>query len=278
MGLSSLFRQMKEIDVYKVLESKSPKLARRIPRFVISYLRRTIHEKEVNEILTRFGDLHGIEFVRAALGYMGVGYHAIGMERLDKGGRYLFASNHPFGGMDGLMLADEVVSYFGDVRVVVNDLLMNLEPIKGLFVPVNKHGRQNTANVEAFNDAFESDVPIITFPAGLCSRRIGGIVKDLEWKSSFVKRAVASRRDIVPVYFDGRLSDFFYRLHNLRSRFGVKVNIEMLYLVDEMFKQSGRNFEIRIGEPIPYEGLLDGRTPCEAAEYVRERAYLLGGR
>lgn len=117
---------MKEIDVYKVLEGKNPKLARRVPRFVVDYLRRTIHEREVNEILARFGDLEGIAFVRAALGYMNVRYHSVGMERLNPEGRYVFASNHPFGGMDGLMLADEVARYFGDVRVVVNDLLMYL--------------------------------------------------------------------------------------------------------------------------------------------------------
>lgn len=266
---------MKEIDVYKVLHDKSPKLARRIPKFLISYLRRTIHEREVNEILSRFGDLEGIEFVRAALGYMGVKYHSVGMDGLDRSGRYIFASNHPFGGLDGLMLADEVVRRFGDVKVVVNDLLMNLEPIKSLFVPVNKHGRQNVGSVEAFNDAFMSDVPIITFPAGLCSRRKKGVVCDLEWKTSFIKKAVATQRDVVPVYFDGKLSNFFYRLHNIRSFFGVKVNIEMLYLVDEMFRQSGSNFRIVIGEPITYGELMKGRNAREAAEYVKRKVYEL---
>lgn len=266
---------MKEIDVYKVIESKSPKLAKRVPRWVVDYLRRTIHEREINEILSRFSDLHGVEFIRAALGYMKVSYHSVGMERLDKKGRYIFASNHPFGGLDGLMLADEVATAFGGVKVVVNDLLMNIEPIKDLFVPVNKHGRQNVHNVEAFNDAFESDVPIITFPAGLCSRRMNGQVKDVEWKTSFVKKAVEFRRDIVPVYFDGRLSNFFYGLANVRKTLGLKANIEMLYLPDEMFRQGGSDFEIRIGTPIPYDSILDGRTPRQAADYVRRKVYAM---
>ncbi|HIW97141.1 MAG TPA: acyltransferase [Candidatus Tidjanibacter gallistercoris] len=266
---------MKEIDVYKVIESKNPKLARRVPHFVVNYLRRTIHEREVNEILTKFGDLEGIEFVRAALGCMNVRYHSVGMERLDPKGRYVFASNHPFGGLDGLMLADEVVRRFGDVRVVVNDLLMHLEPIRGLFVPVNKHGRQNGAGVEAFNDAFASDLPIVTFPAGLCSRRRRGVVRDLEWKPNFVKKAAAYDRDVVPVYFDGQLSDFFYRLSNIRTSLGIGVNIEMLYLVDEMFRQAGSDFEMTIGAPIPSASLLEGRTPRQAADYVRRAVYAL---
>lgn len=267
---------MKEIDVYKVLEGKNPKLARRVPRFVVDYLRRTIHEREVNEILAKFGDLEGIAFVRAALGYMNVRYHSVGMERLDPGGRYVFASNHPFGGMDGLMLADEVARYFGDVRVVVNDLLMYLDPLRGLFVPVNKHGRQDAGSVEAFNNAFASDVPIVTFPAGLCSRRRRGVVRDLEWRPNFVKKAAAYGRDVVPVYFNGRLSDFFYRLSNLRTALGIKANIEMLYLADEMFRQAGSDFEIIIGTPIPSASLLDGRTPGQAADYVRRAVYALG--
>lgn len=269
---------MKQIDIYRVIQEKSPKLARRVPTFLINYLRHTIHEKEINEILAKFSDLEGVEFVRAALGYMGVRYHAVGMELLDPQGRYLFTSNHPFGGLDGLMLADEVFSYFGDVNVVVNDILMNIDPIKKMFVPVNKHGRQHVGSVDAFNEAFASDIPIITFPAGLCSRRIKGVVQDLEWKPSFVKKTVASQRDVVPVYFDGKLSNFFYRLHNIRTFFGVKVNIEMLYLVDEMFRQAGSDFEIIIGKPIPYAQLMDGRSPREASEYVREQVYELRSR
>ena len=266
---------MKEIDVYKVIEGKSPGLAKRVPRWAVDYLRRTIHEREINEILSRFSDLHGVEFIRAALGYMKVSYHSVGMERLDVKGRYIFASNHPFGGLDGLMLADVVATVFGGVKVMVNDLLMNIDPIKELFVPVNKHGRQNEKNVEAFNDAFESDVPIITFPAGLCSRRLNGQVNDVEWKPSFVKKAVEFRRDIVPVYFDGRLSNFFYRLANVRKALGLKVNIEMLYLPDEMFRQGGSDFEIRIGTPIMYDAILDGRTPRQAADYVRRKVYAM---
>ncbi len=266
---------MKEIDVYKIIESKAPGLARRMPGFLLGYLRRTIHESEINEILGLYGDLEGVDFIRAALSHMGVSYRAEGMERLDKGGRYIFASNHPFGGMDGLMLADEVFRYFGDVKVVVNDLLMNLDPLRKLFVPVNKHGRQSAVGVTAFNDAFDSDVPIVTFPAGLCSRRSHGVVHDLEWKPSFVKRAAGSRRDVVPVYFDGRLSDFFYRLHNFRKAIGVKVNLEMLYLPDEMFRQRGRSFTIRIGRPVGYGELLDGRTARQAADMVCGMVYAM---
>lgn len=265
---------MQHIDVYDILKGKNPKLARRIPRFVINYLRRIVHEEELNEALAAYADLEGVDFIRAALRHMDISYHSSGLERLDPGGRYVFASNHPFGGLDGLMLADEIFTKFGDVKVIVNDLLMNVEPIKGLFVPINKHGRQSGGSVSALNEVFASDTPIITFPAGLCSRRRKGVVCDLEWKSNFVRKAVQSGRDVVPVYFDGRLSNRFYRLANIRKTLGIKANIEMLYLVDEMFRQQGRDFEIRFGDPVPCAVLAE-LGASEATRLVRERSYAL---
>jgi putative hemolysin len=267
---------VERIDVGKILQSKSPALAKWIPRCVVNYLRRVIHERKLNEVLERYGDLRGVEFVRAVLGYLNITWNAVGMEKLSPQGRYLFASNHPFGGPDGLMLAEEVHGRFGDVRVVVNDLLMNIDPLRELFVPVNKHGRQSAGSVKALNEAFASDVPMITFPAGLCSRRMkGGEICDLEWKSNFVRKAAQSGRDIVPVYFEGRLSNRFYRLARLRKFLGIEANIEMLYLVDEMVRLRGRHYEIIIGDPIPHRELDKFNSPHEAAKYIREQVYKL---
>lgn len=265
-----------EVNIAEILRSKSPKLYRWTPRFAIGYLRRIIHEDEINYCLRNFAHLPPVEFIRATLNYMGISYRAVGMENIPRNGRYIFASNHPFGGMDGMMLADEVSRHMGDVRVVVNDLLMNLAPLAPIFIPVNKHGRQNTKHTEMYNEAFESDLPIITFPAGLCSRKIKGVVTDLPWKNSFVKKAIATGRDIIPVYCEGRLSNFFYRLYSLRKTVGIKTNIEMLYLADEMFRQKGRHFDIYIGKPISYEVLRhNGRTPSQITEEVRTKAYNL---
>lgn len=246
-----------KVDVKKVLKDKNPAAARWIPGFVINYLKRIVHEDKVNYYLENFSHLPPVEFIRATLQHMDISYTAEGLEDLAPKGRYIFASNHPFGGLDGLMLADKVSGYFGDVRVVVNDLLMNLDPLKPIFIPVNKHGRQNPDNARMFREAFESDIPIITFPAGLCSRKTGGKVRDVDWHPNFVKQAVNTRRDIVPVYFDGELSNFFYRLSNARKKLGVKANIEMLYLADEMFKQQGNSFNMIIGKHIAWDTLKD---------------------
>ncbi|MCD8172023.1 MAG: acyltransferase [Alistipes sp.] len=260
------------VDVKKVLREKNPGLNRFMPGFFKSYLRRIVHEDELNFYLESYSHLPTIEFIRACLDHMGISYTAEGLDGLPAEGRYIFASNHPFGGLDGVMLAVKVSERFGDVRVVVNDILMNLSPLRPIFVPVNKHGRQNTDYYNLYKDAFASDIPIITFPAGLCSRRKKGEVQDLVWRPNFVKQALANRRDVVPVFFEGQLSDFFYRLSNLRRRLSIKANIEMLYLADEMFRQKGHSFTIRFGEPVPWQS-LEGRPVRESTELIRSMAY-----
>ncbi len=270
---------MTKISVAGVLEAKAPRLSRWVPRPLVRWLSRTIHEDEINYILETYDNGDPFEFLRGFFSYAGVTYEAIGLDRLDKNGRYIFASNHPFGGMDGMMLAERIGMHFGDVRVIVNDILMFLDPLKGIFVPVNKHGRQRGDYANAFSEAFEGDVPVLTFPAGLCSRCIGGEVQDVEWRPNFIKRANQTGRLIVPVYVEGRLSKRFYRISSWRKNLGIKGNIEMLYLPDEMFRQRGQHFRLIFGESVDPETLkrTDGNYHMQARE-VRRMSYALAER
>ncbi|MDE6711340.1 MAG: acyltransferase [Alistipes sp.] len=266
---------MPQIDIAEVLRQKAPKLSRRIPRFAVEWLRRTVHERDINHILASYWELPPQEFIQACFREWQVAYSAHGLDRLDPAGRYLFVANHPFGGMDGMMLADKLIDRFGDARVVVNDLLMHVEPLRPLWIPVNKHGSQSSAYARRFDEAFTGDLPILTFPAGLCSRRIGGRIADTEWKTNFLKKAAASGRTIVPVFVEGRLSDFFYRIANLRKALGIRFNIEMLWLPDEMFSQQGRHFRIVVGDPVPAEELAQFGSLREQAEAIRRKTYFL---
>ena len=266
---------MPQIDIGAVIREKAPRAARWIPRPVVTWLRRTIHEREINHILANYWSLPPQEFIRAAFREWQVSYSAEGLDRLDPKERYLFVSNHPFGGMDGMMLADKLIEHFGDARVVVNDLLMHLEPLRPLWIPVNKHGSQSSAYARKFDEEFFGERPILTFPAGLCSRTFNGRVTDPEWKISFLKKAYASQRKIVPVFVEGRLSNFFYRVYHLRKALGVKFNIEMLWLPDEMFSQKGRHFRIVVGDPISVAELQPCGSLREQVEEVRKKVYSL---
>lgn len=264
-----------EIDLDRVIREKKPGLARVLPSFVTAYLKRLIHQDQINEILRAYSHLEPVEFVRATLAHMGISYELEGAEKIDPSGRYLFASNHPFGGLDGMILAMELNDLFGPTRIIVNDLLMHLRPISPLFIPINKYGRQNPEYVHRFRDAIAAPGQIATFPAGICSRKRRGALCEPPWKSTFVKSAIETRRDVVPVFVEGELSPFFYRLARLRTSLGIRANIEMMFLVDEMFRQQGRHIRIVFGDPVPWQELAEGGAASVWAARIKEMAYEL---
>jgi putative hemolysin len=242
----------------------------------MSYLKKIVHQDEVNEILTTYGYEHrGLSFNRKVLEHLNISYTTLHSENLPpQDGRYIFASNHPLGGLDGIVLIDLIGEHYGNVKFIVNDLLMYLTPLRDVFAPVNKHGRQSADYVKTIDELYSSDKQVLYFPAGLCSRKIKGEIVDLEWKKNFIAKAIKYKRDVVPMFFDGRNSNFFYNLANIRKSVGIKANIEMLYLSDEMFRQRNARFTVKIGRSIPYQDLQEMGIK-KSIEYVRNRVYEL---
>lgn len=265
-----------QIDIKQVLRQKAPSAARKIPGFMVDYLIRTVHQDELNEILRRYHDKDGVAFMQELIGYFDLNLELVNEENIPAEGRYIFASNHPLGGLDGICLSAIIGGRFdGKIRYLVNDLLLYLSNLRSIFVPINKHGAQGKKNAELIEKAYASDNQIITFPAGLCSRKQNGKIQDTEWKKSFIQKAVEYRRDIVPVFFEGRNSNFFYRLANMRKALGIKMNYEMIYLPDEMFKSKHKTYSIHFGKPIPWQTFDSSRKPAEWAERVKEIVYNL---
>jgi len=266
--------ESKLIDVEKVFYTKSPRVARKIPQFIYNYLKRVVHQEDLNEAIRRFNDQQGLDFVRSILAHMGVKLTYQGIENIAVDGRYIIASNHPLCGLDGMALMKVVGEVREDIVFPVNDLLMNVPNLLPLFIPINKHG-SNTQNMLIMNETFASDKTILYFPAGLCSRKQQGKILDLEWKKTFITKARTYKRDIIPVHIKGRNSDWFYNLANWRKRLGIKANIEMLYLVDEMYKQNNKNISITFGKPISWT-TFDNRFPDIIwAKKVKQHVYTL---
>jgi putative hemolysin len=266
------------IDVGEVLRRKAPQIGQKIPAFALNYLIRKVHQNELNDILERYAALDGVAFMQALVREFDITLQIEGAENLPSDGqrRYLFASNHPLGGLDGICLAAMLGErYDSNLYCLVNDLLLYIPNLRSIFVPVNKHGAQNRAAAQRIDDVFRSNAQVLTFPAGLCSRKRHGEICDLEWKKSFIQKTLTYDRDVVPVYFEGRNSSFFYRLANLRQRLGIKVNIEMLFLPDEMFKSKHRTFRIHIGKPIPSHTFDRSRSAHQWAQWVKEQVYML---
>ncbi len=264
-----------QIDVEKVLAAKNPSLARTIPSFVIRYLRRIIHQDEINTLISENVHLRDAKFVEAILKCMSTSYRVFGSENIPAAGRYIFVSNHPLGGLDGLVFINELSKYYTDIKFPVNDILLNLTNLSGIFLPVNKHGSQAREAIRKLEEAYASGSQILYFPAGLCSRKKHGKINDLIWHKSFITKAIQHKRDIVPAFFSGRNSNFFYNLANIRTLLGLKANIEMLYLPDEMFRQKGKDITLIFGKTIPWQTFDHTKTPEEWAEWVKSRSYEL---
>ena len=265
------------IDVNAVIASKSERLAKFTPKFVLKWLKKIIHQEELNSILEYSNGSIDVEFADKVLSWLNVKSNVkfTDKESISPQGRYIFVSNHPLGGLDGLTLISLIGKMFGGIRFVVNDILMNVVPMRNIFVPVNKHGRMGKEYGELIHNAYASDDQILYFPAGLCSRLIDGKITDLEWKKNFIKQAKRYNRDIVPVYFGGRNSNFFYRLAKIRKFLGIKFNIEMIFLPDEMVRQKNATFDVVVGKPIPISSIDSSRSLDEWCELIRGKCYEL---
>ncbi len=263
-----------KVDVDSVLRKKAKKVVPLIPGFVINYLKRIVHQEEINRIMPQMKGYEGLAFIEKALiGELGIEIDIVNPELVPGSGRYVIASNHPLGGLDGMALMHVVGKNRPDLQFISNDILLEIHPIASLFAPVNKHGRNNKEAVALLDSLYASDQVVLVFPAGLVSRRQKGLISDLEWKKSFVTKSVQHKRDIIPVYIQGRNSDFFYKLANWRKRLKIQTNIEMLFLADEMFKQRNKRIVIQFGNPIPYQTFTREFTHHEWAQKIRAHTY-----
>ena len=265
---------IKYIDLEKVIAGKSERLLRLLPGFVLRYLKKTIHQNDLNDILNRHKDKYGQEFLHELLKEFGANVIVRGEENLLKADRFVVASNHPLGGLDGIALMYVVGKYIPEIVTPVNDFLMYLPNLKPLFIPVNKHG-SNASNIALFNETFASDKTVVYFPAGLCSRKTGGEILDLEWKKTFLTKARNYKRDILPVHISGRNSAFFYNLANFRKKIGLKANVEMLFLVDEVFKQKNKDIIITFGKPVSGSVFDKRYSDKQWAEKLKKHVYKL---
>lgn len=267
------------INIEKVLQEKMGSKAKYVPSFAVSWLKRIVHQDEVNKFLWESRDKTGVEWLEECVRYLDMTLQIEGAENLpskDDGRLYTFVSNHPLGGEDGVALGAVIGRHYdGKFKYLVNDLLMNLPGLAPLCIPINKTGNQSRNFPAMVNAGFNSDYHMLMFPAGLCSRKTNGQIRDLPWKKTFISKSVQTQRDVVPIHFGGSNSEKFYRIANLCKTLGLKVNLAMLFLVDEMYKNVHKTFRVAIGKPIPWQTFDKSRTPAEWAQFVQDKVYEL---
>jgi putative hemolysin len=263
------------INIREMFLKKNPSLAKKLPGFVYRYINRIMHIDEINELLINHGNERGIEFARSMVKHFNVHQTINGAENIPSSGRYIFASNHPLGGFDALLLLCNIDRILGETITLVNDVLMSIPQLTPIFVPLNKHGGLSKDVIRQIHEAYSSDKQILIFPSGFASRKIKGQVRDFEWKKHFIAKSIEYQRDVIPVHVSGRNSNFFYNLANFRTFFRLKWSLEMFYLADETFGHKNQKFTISFGKPIPYTHFDKSKTLDQWAAEVKDIVYEL---
>lgn len=266
---------VKPINIKEVFASKNPRLARAMPGFVYRFINSVMEIEFINNLIRRHGHLQGIEFINKVVEEFNVRVNIYGMENIPDTGRFIFASNHPLGGFDGMLLLKAVDEKLGKSRFLTNDVLLNIPQLRTLFVPINKHGGHSRDAAMLLSETYNSNAQILIFPAGLASRKIKGKIVDLEWKKHFITKSISYKRDVIPIYVAGRNSGRFYNVANFRKFLGLKWNLEMFLLPGETVRHQNTDVHIYFGKPIAHTTFDVSKTHLQWAQWVKEKAYQL---
>jgi len=264
----------KFIDIENILKEKAAGLYRWLPRFAISWLKKKLHEDEINSVMEELKDEHGLKFNKGVLRLLGAKVEAVHPEYIPATGNIILVSNHPLGGLDGMALIKVVGDVRTDVHFLVNDILTNIPNFGDVFVAVNKLGASSASALRVMQETFREGGAVLVFPAGLVSRRQkNGLIRDLSWKKSFVTQAIDNDRIVIPVFIEGQNSKFFYNLAYWRKRLGIKANIEMLFLPDEMFSTNKKDIRIHFSKPFNSSAFNSSRSHKAWSDLVYKFIY-----
>lgn len=275
MPIEKMPGEFKPIDIREIFREKNPSFARFIPGFVYRFIHRIMRLDFINSFIIKYGHLTGMDFVNAAVKDFEVTEEVFGADNIPTSGRFIFAGNHPLGGFDSMLLMENVYERLGEFKFMVNDVLMNIPPLKPLFVPVNHHGSNSRESLLFLNEIYESDQQILIFPSGLASRKIKGKVTDFQWQKHFITKSIEFKRDVIPVFTSGHNSNRFYFIAKWRTKLGISWNLEMFLLPDETYHHRKKNIQLYFGKPIPYTTFDKSRSHLQWAEFVKDRVYEL---
>jgi 1-acyl-sn-glycerol-3-phosphate acyltransferase len=263
-------KKLEPIDFKKIIRSQENKTVRNLPNFVINIVKRILKEKQLNKFIEANGDKFNVDFIKGSQEYFNVDVEQYGLEQLDPNRRYIFACNHPIGGLDFSSAIYVLSDKFPKIKVIANKILTGLANIREMLLPVGVFEKTDKEDKERLERIMSDDEhQILTFPAGRVARKIDGKIQDLPWHRSFIRQAIQYEREVVPVYIDSFNSKFFYNIGRLRTFLGIKANIELFFIIGEQFKKYNETIPIYFGKPIHYSTFTDDKTHLEWAQEVR---------
>lgn len=263
------------IDIRKEISGSDSAFLKHLPGFIISILKKIIHQDEMNALLNKFADLSTAEFLNAMLKEMRIQVQIKGTENLPEQSKCFFVANHPFGIADGLILTHIVTEKYGEFRSIGNNVFLLIPQLRPAIAAVNVFGSERREYLKELDKVYCSELPITHFPAGIVSRTIKGKVQDSEWQKSMITKAVSCKRDIVPLFFDGKNSNLFYAIYRIRKAIGLNLNIELMLLPREFFNKKGKTITVSIGKKIPCTHFDKSKTPKEWTAWLKKETYEL---
>lgn len=262
--------------VENVLNKHYPKLASRplLGPSVAFVLRHLLHEKEIREFADTYPHYHDIDFVEQVLEFFNISYSVRNSEksRIPATGKAIIIANHPIGSLDALALIKLISEIRSDVKVVANQMLMEIEALHGMLLPVNNmQGGTVKEHLHAIQSHIAADGAVLIFPAGEVSRLRPQGVRDTHWQSGFLRLAKQAKAPIVPVFIDAKNSPLFYSLSMIYKP------LATILLVKEMFNQRKTHLPMRIGEEIPYSAYEGMALPLkEQVKLFKKHLYKIG--
>jgi hypothetical protein len=265
----------KIVDIEKAIKNGSNRFLKSLPRFVISFIKRFIHQDEMNATIYRSRHLMGVPFINNILDEWKMIIDIKGSENVPSKGRFVLVANHPVGAIDALTFFNAAYRFFPDIVSPSNELLSLIPNFRPLILGLNVFGKNTKETVVKLQKLFESDSQILIFPSGEVSRRRKGIILDTVWQKSFITKSIEHKRDIIPFHISGRNSNLFYNVANLRSFLGIKMYVESMLLPHEMMKQRNSRVTITVGKVIPYQTFTSEFSPLEWAQKIKSIVYSL---
>lgn len=269
---------MQKIDLREIIISKFPKLESDYPKIVLNLIINIFalitKVNKINEFLEKNKDKIGFDFIDELFEYLNFSYYVSGKDklRIPSEGRVICVANHPLGALDGLSILRAISEVRSDVKIVANDILMNLDPLKSLFLPIDLYSpKAQKRNIELIEEAMVREEVLIFFPAAEVSRVTPKGIRDKDWQRGALKFAKKYNAQILPINVRGKNSILFYIVSFINKNFATAL------LPREMFSKKSNSIILSVGNIIPSSSFVSSKLNDKAEiKLLKKHTYNIG--